>query len=105
VLFLAVHFDSAHRPGPMSSRLLFTMSGTMAAPVFVVYLGRCPAPYLVEIGHGVIAQKGVFRCLFRRHFAALISPVADNPETSLRGLPLARTVDSSPWVVVRSAIH
>ena len=37
---LAVHFDSRHRNRPMSSRLLFTMSGTMCVPVAVVVPGR-----------------------------------------------------------------
>ena len=55
---LAVHFDSRHRNRPMSSRLLFAMSGTMCVPVAVVGMGGCLAPYLVEIGHGVIIKLG-----------------------------------------------
>ena len=58
---LAVHFDSRHCAGPMSSRLLFTMPVTMIALVAVVGLGGCLAPYLVEIGHGVIIKFGFFR--------------------------------------------
>jgi hypothetical protein len=42
----------------MSSRLLFTLSVTMRAPVAVVGMGGCLVPYLVEIGHGVIIKIG-----------------------------------------------
>ena len=36
---LAVHFDSRHRDRPMSSRLLFALSGTMRVPVAVLVPG------------------------------------------------------------------
>ena len=71
----AVHFDSMHRNRPMSSRLLFTLSVTMNAPVAVVGMGGCLAPYLEEKGHGVIAQNGRFWLPSERHFESLILPV------------------------------
>ena len=37
---LAVHFDSRHCAGPMSSRLPFTMSGAMDVVVFALVPGR-----------------------------------------------------------------
>jgi hypothetical protein len=42
----------------MSSRLLFTLSVTMIAPVAVVGMGGCLARYLIEIGHSVIIKIG-----------------------------------------------
>jgi hypothetical protein len=42
----------------MSSRLLFTLSVTMDGACLPWCLGGCLAPYLVEIGHGVIIKIG-----------------------------------------------
>jgi hypothetical protein len=57
-----------HRNRPMSSRLLFTMSVTMIAPVTVVGMGGCLAPYLIEIGHGVFDQIRRFWLFSKRLF-------------------------------------
>jgi len=55
---LAVHFDSMHRPEPMSSRLPSPCLARWMWPCLPWFLGNCLAPYLIEIGHGVIIKIG-----------------------------------------------